>query len=64
MTAPLKRRGAAFFMLFGIELFLSRGSGEMKRGKTAITFPAGPLWWLRHHLCHPAKAGALWALGF
>ena len=55
MTAPLKRRGAAFFMLFGMEPFLSRGSGEMKRGKTAITLPAGPLWRLRHHLCPGGK---------
>lgn len=42
MTAPLKRRGAAFFMLFGMEPFFSRGSGEMKRGKSAITFPGIP----------------------
>ena len=42
MTAPLKRRGAAFFMLFGMEPFFSRGSGEIKRGKTAITFPGIP----------------------
>ena len=35
----LKTEGRRFFMLFGMEPFLSRGSGEMKRGKNAITFP-------------------------
>ena len=33
-------------MLLGMEPFSSRGSGEMKRGKTAITFPGIPPFWV------------------
>ena len=50
-------------MLLGMEPFLSRGSGEMKRGKTAITFPViFPLWWLAPPP-FPRFAVGLWALG-
>ena len=42
----LETGGRRFFMLFGMEPFLSRGSGEMKRGKTAITFPGIPPFWV------------------
>ena len=76
MKALLETEGRRFFLLFGMEPFFSRGSGEMKRGKTAIAFPVifpplvaaysvtsrGTMLFLRP-LPPPAEPGALWMQG-